>query len=188
MFYKDITTFVYQQTRPFVLDGQTYALTAPENGGDAYVYGFELAYQHSFRSLPAPFDGLGLLASYTHTESQGTYANSAGTFRDALVDVAKDNYSATLFYEKGPAAVRLSYAWRGDVLRDVGGAGLAANNDSPFGSLDFDISYDIRPNLTLSFQGINLTNDVQWNYVRDDRFAGYTDYGRTFWLGVRAKF
>jgi TonB-dependent receptor len=189
VFYKDITTFVFAQTRPFVIDGLNYLLTAPQNGGNAYVYGVEVAYQHTFKFLPAPFDGLGVLANYTHTESQGTYATSAGaTFKDALVDVAKDSFSTTLFYERGGAAARVSYSWRGSVLRDVGGAGLASNNDKPFGSLDFDVSYDLTPKVTLSVQGINMTNAVQWNYVRGDRFAGYTSYGRTFLAGVRARF
>jgi TonB-dependent receptor len=189
VFYKDITTFVFAQTKPFVIDGVTYLLTAPQNGGGAYVYGAEIAYQQTFKFLPAPFDGLGFLANYTHTESQGTYSTNTGIVtKDDLVDVAKDSFSATAFYEKGPAAVRLTYSWRGDVLRDVGGAGLAANNDSPFGSLDYDISYDVTPRISVSFQGINLTDAVQWNYVRNKRFAGYTDYGRTFLMGVRARF
>jgi TonB-dependent receptor len=189
VFYKDITTFVFAQTRPFVIDGVTYLLTAPQNGGDASVYGAELAYQQTFKFLPAPFDGLGLLANYTHTETEGAYSTSTGVVtKDDLVDVAKDSLSATAFYEKDGLAVRLTYSWRGDVLRDVGGAGLAANNDKSFGSLDYDISYDINPRLSVSFQGINLTDAVQWNYVRNKRFAGYTNYGRTFLMGVRARF
>nr|WP_295110734.1 TonB-dependent receptor [uncultured Caulobacter sp.] len=189
VFYKDITTFVFAQTKPFVIDGVTYLLTAPQNGGGAYVYGAELAYQQTFKFLPAPFDGLGFLANYTHTESQGTYSTSTGIVtKDDLVDVAKDSFSATAFYEKNGAAIRLTYSWRGNVLRDVGGAGLAATNDKAFGSLDYDISYDLTPKMSVSFQGINLTKAVQWNYVRNDRFAGYTNYGRTFLVGLRARF
>jgi TonB-dependent receptor len=188
-FYKDITTFVFQQTRDFMLDGQTYRLTAPQNGGDAYVAGVEVAYQQLFKMLPAPFDGLGAQANYTHTASGGTYALAAGgTFRDALVDVARDSFNLTAFYEKSRVGARVSYSWRGKVLRDVGGAGLAANNDSAFGSLDFDMSYKVTPNVTFVVQGINVAGGVQWQYVRDDRFAGYTDYGRTFMAGVRARF
>ncbi|WIA54777.1 TonB-dependent receptor [Sphingobium sp. WTD-1] len=188
-FYKDITTFVFQQTRNFDLDGQIYRLTAPQNGGNAYVAGIEIAYQQLFKMLPAPFDGLGFQANYTHTKSKGTYALSDGTtFRDDLTDVAGDSFNLTAFYEKGPVGARASYSWRGKVLRDVGGAGLAANNDAAFGSLDFDISYKVTPNVTFVVQGINVTGGVQWQYVRDDRFAGYTDYGTTLMAGVRARF
>lgn len=188
-FYKDITTFVFQQTSAFNIDGQTYRLTAPQNGGNAYVAGVEIAYQQMFKMLPAPFDGLGFQANYTHTTSRGTYAMTDGsTFRDALTDVAKDSFNVTAFYEKGPIGARLSYSWRGDVLRDVGGAGLASNNDSAFGSLDFDVSYKLTKNITLVVQGINVAGGRQWQYVRDDRFAGYTDYGTTLMGGVRARF
>ena len=188
-FYKDITTFVFQQTRSFNLDGQVYRLTAPENGGNAYVAGIEIAYQQLFKMLPEPFDGLGFQANYTHTASKGTYAMSDGTtFRDDLTDVASDSFNLTAFYEKGPVGARASYSWRGKVLRDVGGAGLAANNDAAFGSLDFDISYKVTPNVTFVVQGINVAGGVQWQYVRDNRFAGYTDYGTTLMAGVRARF
>ncbi|WP_420139709.1 TonB-dependent receptor [Sphingomonas sp.] len=188
-FYKDITAFVFQQTRDFVLDGANYRLTAPQNGGNAHVAGFEIAYQQLFKMLPAPFDGLGTQINYTHTSSKGTYAAAGGgTFRDALVDVARDTFNVTTFYEKGPFGARVSYSWRGKVLRDVGGAGLTANNDSPFGSLDFDMSYAIRPNLTLVVQGINLAGGRQWQYVRDNRFSGYTDYGTTLIAGIRVRF
>jgi len=139
--------------------------------------------------LPAPFDGLGAQANYTHTATGGTYAlATGGTFRDALVDVAKDSFNLTAFYEKNRVGARVSYSWRGNVLRDVGGAGLAANNDSAFGSLDFDMSYKVTPNVTFVVQGMNVAGGVQWQYVRDNQFAGYTDYGRTFTAGVRAKF
>lgn len=189
VFYKDITTFVFSQTRAFVIDGQTYRLTAPQNGGDASVKGVEIAYQQTFKALPAPFDGLGMLANYSHTVSRGTYADATGvTFEDALTDVAKDSFNLTGFYEKGAVGARLSYSWRGDVLRDVGGAGLAATNDKAFGSLDFDMSYRVTPAVSVVVQGINMAGGVQWQYVRDNRFAGYTDYGRTLMAGVRARF
>lgn len=188
-FYKDINTFVFSQTTPLVVDGQTYRLTAPVNGGNADVVGIELAYQQLFKMLPAPWDGLGAMANYTHTESNATYADGAGgTFEDDLTDVAKDSFNVAAFYEKGPAGVRLSYSWRGHVLRDVGGAGLSAKNDLAFGSLDFDMSWKLNDNLTAVVQGMNLTHEVQWQYVRDDRFAGYTDYGRTFLIGLRGRF
>lgn len=189
LFYKDITTFVFQQKSNLLIDGRNYTLTAPVNGGNAYVAGVEIAYQHLFKSLPAPWDGLGFLASYTHTKSKGTYADAGGaTFKDDLVDVAKDSFNVTAFYEKNAIGVRLSYSWRGDVLRDVGGAGLEANNDKAFGSLDADMSYKLNDNVTFVLQGMNMLGAVQWQYVRDDHFAGYTDYGRTLMAGVRAKF
>jgi TonB-dependent receptor len=106
-FYKDITTFVYNQNTNIVVDGQTYVLTSPTNGGKATIKGVELAYQHLFKSLPAPFDGLGFLANYTYTDTEATYSP---TLKDEMVNVAKNSFNLTGFYEKDRFAARASYS------------------------------------------------------------------------------
>jgi TonB-dependent receptor len=185
VFYKDITTFVYSQKTNFVVDGQTYLLTSPTNGGGATIKGVELAYQHLFKSLPAPFDGLGFLANYTYTDTEATYSP---TLKDAMVNVAKNSFNLTGFYEKDRFAARASYSWIDDVLQDVGGAGLSALNDKAFGSLDASISYKITPRITAAIEGQNLTDAAQWQFVKGGWFGGYTNYGRTLSFGLRAKF
>jgi TonB-dependent receptor len=184
-FYKDITTFVYSQNTNIVVDGQTYVLTSPTNGGKATIKGVELAYQHLFKSLPAPFDGLGFLANYTYTDTEATYSP---TLKDEMVNVAKNSFNLTGFYEKGSFAARASYSWIDDVLQDVGGAGLSALNDKAFGSLDASLSYKITPQITVVVEGQNLTGAAQWQFVKGGWFGGYTDYGRTVSFGLRAKF
>jgi hypothetical protein len=42
--------------------------------------------------------------------------------------------------------------------------------------------------MTIFAQRINITDEAQLQFVRDDWFAGYTRYGRTPMLGVRAKY
>jgi TonB-dependent receptor len=184
-FYKDITTFVYAQKTNIVVDGQTYQLTSPTNGGQATIKGVELAYQHLFKTLPAPFDGLGFLANYTYTDTEATYSP---TLKDEMVNVAKNSFNLTGFYEKDRFAARASYSWIDDVLQDVGGAGLSALNDKAFGSLDASVSYKITPQITAAIEGQNLTNAAQWQFVKGGWFGGYTQYGRTLSLGLRAKF
>lgn len=184
-FYKDITTFVYSQKTNILVDGQSYLLTSPTNGGQASIKGLELAYQHLFKSLPAPFDGLGFLANYTYTDTEATYSP---TLKDEMVNVAKNSFNLTGFYEKGPFAARASYSWIDDVLQDVGGAGLSALNDKAFGSLDASISYRVTPQVTVVAEGQNLTKAAQWQFVKGGWFGGYTQYGRTVSFGLRAKF
>ena len=184
-FYKDITTFVYSQKTNIVVDGQTYQLTSPTNGGKATIKGVELAYQHLFKGLPAPFDGLGFLANYTYTDTEATYSP---TLKDEMVNVAKNSFNVTGFYEKDRFAARASYSWVDDVLQDVGGAGLSALNDSAFGSLDASVSYKITPQITAAVEAQNLTDAAQWQFVKGGWFGGYTKYGRTVSVGLRAKF
>ncbi|MCK5911841.1 MAG: TonB-dependent receptor, partial [Caulobacter sp.] len=184
-FYKDITTFVYSQNTNIVVDGQTYVLTSPTNGGKATIKGVELAYQHLFKSLPAPFDGLGFLANYTYTDTEATYSP---TLKDEMVNVAKNSFNVTAFYEKDRFAARASYSWVDDVLQDVGGAGLSALNDKAFGSLDGSVSYKITPQITAAIEGQNLTKASQRQFIKGGWFGGYTNYGRTISVGLRAKF
>lgn len=184
-FYKDITTFVYSQMTDIAVDGRTYRLTSPTNGGEASIKGVELAYQHLFKNLPAPFDGLGFLANYTFTDTEAAYSP---TLKDEMVNVAKNSFNLTGFYENDRLAARASYSWVDDVLQDVGGAGLSALNDKAFGSLDASLSYKITPQITAALEGQNLTNASQWQFVKGGWFGGYTHYGRTVSFGLRAKF
>lgn len=188
LFYKDISTFMTTRKSTLVVDGVDYELSARVNGGDASIKGVELAYQQTFDMLPEPFDGLGLLANYTYTDTRATYFDGTRTIKDDLENVAKHSFNLTGFYEKGPIGLRLSYSWRGDVLAQVGTNGLENANDKAFGSLDANITYQLTENLTLVAEAMNLTDEAQWQFVADDLFSRYDYYGRTFTLGVRAKF
>lgn len=188
IFYKDIGTFMTTRKSTLLVDGVDYELSSRVNGGDASIMGVELAYQQTFDMLPEPFDGLGLLANYTYTDTEATYFDGDVVIEDDLENVAKHSFNLTGFYEKGPIGVRLSYSWRGDVLAQVGTNGLENANDKAFGSLDGNITYQLTDNVTLVAEAMNITNESQWQFVADDLFSRYDHYGRTFSLGVRAKF
>ncbi|MGO4166358.1 TonB-dependent receptor [Novosphingobium sp. YAF33] len=182
LFYKDIGTFVYNQVSDFVVDGQTYMLTAPTNGGNASVKGLELAFQHKLTFLPAPLDGLGLQANYTLTDSRASYSD---TLKDDLANIARHSYNLTGFYENGPFEAWVSYSWRGKVLQSVGTNDNLSINDSAFGSLDASVSIKANDHIKVSLQGINITNAKQRQFVANNWFGGYTDYGRTIRLTAR---
>ena len=188
VFYKDISRFVQTQFSNLDYQGRRYLLSSKVNGGKAKVQGVELAWQQVFTGLPAPFDGLGMQANYTWTDSEANYVDGDTTFQDALEVVAKNSYNLVGFYEKGPLSVRLSYSWRDDIVNSVGTADIATNNTRAYGTLDGNISWQITPALAVFANAINLTGEVQNMYVGDHLFSGYTDYGRTYSLGLRANF
>nr|WP_161960467.1 TonB-dependent receptor [Xanthomonas campestris] len=188
VFYKDISRFVQTQFSNLDYQGRRYLLSSKVNGGKAKVQGVELAWQQVFTGLPAPFDGLGMQANYTWTDSEANYVDGDTTFQDALEGVAKNSYNLVGFYEKGPLSVRLSYSWRDDIVNSVGTADIATNNTRAYGTLDGNISWQITPALAVFANAINLTGEVQHMYVGDHLFSGYTDYGRTYSLGLRANF
>jgi TonB-dependent receptor len=189
VFYKDISSFIQTQYSYLQYQGLTYLLNSKTNGSKADVKGAEVAWQHLFSGLPAALDGLGVQLNYTWTDSSAVYSDDDGsTFEDALEGVAKNSYNATLFYEHGPFAARLSYSWLDDVLNAVGTADVATLNDDDFGSLDASVSWQVNAHLSVFASGINLTGEVQRQYVGDHLFGGYTDYGRTWSVGARVRF
>ncbi len=182
LFYKDIDTFIYEQISDLVYNGQTYELTAPANGGNAWVKGLEVSFQTRFTFLPAPLDGLGVQANYTVTDSEATYSDD---LKDDLAGIARHSFNLTGFYEKGPFDAWVSYSWRGDVLESVGTNDNLSLNESSFGTLDASISLKVNDNTKISLQGINITKAKQLQFAGDNLFGGYTDYGRTIRLTAR---
>jgi TonB-dependent receptor len=188
VFYKDISSFIQTQMSDLLYQDQTYLLSSKTNGSQAKVKGAEVAYQQVFAGLPAPLDGLGMQLNYTWTDSEATYRDGTGTFTDSLEGVARNTYNAVLFYEKGPLMARLSYGWSDDILNAVGTANVATLNSDRFGSLDANVAYKVNDSLSVFVNAINLTGQVQRQYVGDHLFGGYTDYGRTWSVGLRARF
>src|SRR3546814_1680157 len=63
----------------------------------------------SFPSLPAPFDGLGVILNYAYTESslQVESPDSGRIFKLPLIVLSKHVFNPTVFYEKGGFAGRV---------------------------------------------------------------------------------
>lgn len=160
------------------------------------IKGLEINYQQPFTFLPGFLKNFGALFNYTHIDSKITYfltANSAGpTLTDQLVNVSPNSFNATLYYEAGGLSVRLSGAYRSEYLRTVplrAGLADATGSYSTF-NLDASISYDVTPNIGISIDMLNLTDQATdfWDgkTIRDQQV--YSKTGRQFFVGARFKF
>jgi TonB-dependent receptor len=139
-------------------------LSTNVNGGDARIQGLEAAYSQTFRSLPAPFDGLGVQGSVTLVRSRANYFAGDRVIRNALLGLSRTNYSLLAFYERGRASVRLGYAWRGPYLTTIGSSVTAPSHTEAFGSLDGAASWRIDRRATLTLEGVNLTDARKYVY------------------------
>jgi len=139
-------------------------LSTNVNGGDARIQGLELAYSQTFKALPAPLDGLGVQGSLTLVRSQASYFAGDRVIRNALLGLSRTNYSLLAFYERGRASVRLGYAWRGPYLTTIGSSVTAPSHTEAFGSLDGAASWRLDRHLTLSLEGVNLTDARKYVY------------------------
>ncbi|SFJ98190.1 TonB-dependent receptor [Caulobacter sp. UNC279MFTsu5.1] len=133
-------------------------LSTNVNGGDARIQGVELAYSRTFRTLPAPLDGLGVQGSLTLVRSQANYFAGDRVIRNALLGLSRTNYGLLAFYERGRTSVRLGYNWRSAYLITIGSSITAPATTAAFGSLDGAASWRIDRRATITFEGVNLTD------------------------------
>jgi iron complex outermembrane receptor protein len=157
--------------------------------------GFELNYQQPLTFLPWKFKNLGLLANYTYVNSKIDYfltttAGAATVSRD-LLNLSKNAYNGTLYYEEGPVQARVSVAYRDKYLTAVPSSyNVDVSGRKPTTFVDFSASYKLNDALTLSVEGLNLTNekDITYSDSTAERLSDYFQSGRQFFVGVRYSF
>ncbi len=187
-FWTDLEDFIQNDIVDIELDGTPYELTTKSNGAKANVQGLEFDFQHML-SLPSPLSGrLGLQANVTLTNSRAQYRIASQRVTDDLADVSGQTINLGLVYELRRFGARVHYNWRDRVLKNVGSATLASQDSNAFGTLDAQIAYHLSDSVSLTLEGINLTDVAEWESIAGEEFAGYTYYGRTFLVGMKANF
>ncbi|MCK5911843.1 MAG: TonB-dependent receptor, partial [Caulobacter sp.] len=87
-------------------------------------------------------------------------------------------------------SVRGSLAYRDGYLTQVPGSdGNTVQGTNETLNVDIQASWNIRDNLKLSVEGVNLTDEFNDQYVGDsNRLNVYTHSGRQFIVGLRYNF
>ena len=163
-----------------------FSVNTPINNKDAEIYGFEVAGQYFFGST-----GLGVSASYTLVRSNVGIDVAADPSVDqfALIGLS-DTANATLIYDKYGISARLAYNWRDKFLSQT-------NRDSyrnpaftdPYGQLDLNVSYDVTPQIAVSFEAINLLEEGVRTYGRDYINTWFeTEGSARYLIGARYRF
>jgi TonB-dependent receptor len=156
-------------------------VSGPINDQKGKLKGFELAYQQTYDFLPGLLSGLGSQLTYTYvdgtdfsnpnlagagqpsvTSAVNRLNSGAFTGLQPLAGLSKHTVNATVFYEKGPIALRAAYNWRSAFLITV------RDDIFPFspiwqestGQLDASIFYSITDQIKVGIQGVNLLDEV----------------------------
>lgn len=217
-FYKDIDTYIQtlRETRPFNTSGlpssvlagtaiqptDLFIFTVPVNTEGGPLQGLEFSYQQPFTFLPEVFPALpswfgnfGGIFNYTIVESEIEYFTSAAgaeTVTNDLVGLSKNAFNATLYYEDSRFSTRISAAYRDKYLAQVPGGqtGNDVNGVNSTLNIDFAASYAITPQVKLSFEGLNLTDEFndQYQDSRRDSVLFYSHTGRQYNFGVQYRF
>ena len=235
IFHKDLGSFPRQENRIVVLrdslpadtykviyDNLTPVQQAYMSGEDLWnlrtyvdspggtVDGYEIQYQQNFTFLPAPYNGFGMQANFTHIDSSLSYLSQAGVRSTAPWPFAAPNaVNVTLFYEKGPFEGRISYSWRDRFASQFPQAngtcapGLTTNNGGQCGApftdfvgteatqyADAKFSYKFNERLKADLAIQNIFNETQTNWAYEPSVIGkYTaGAGTIVTLGARYTF
>jgi len=169
-----------------------YSVAANGPGGD--LKGFEISYQQPFTFLPGIFSNFGFIGSYTNVDSDLAYLNTEGEVQAIrpLIDLSDESSSATLYYEDDKFSGRVSIATRsGYLTTPVGRDGNAMEGTNGTTNVDASFGYQFNDNLKFTFEALNLTEEVdsQWVGSEDDkRLSYYHTTGRQYYLGVQYKY
>lgn len=157
-----------------------------ENVSGAYARGLEASFVDRFRSLPAPFDGLGI-------DSNVTYVKSGVSLRDneakrLLPGTSPWTGNLALTYEKGPIQLRLAGEYVGHTLFGIGGSTATDVYQEARATLDFYADYDVSRKLSLYFTAKNLLNTPLKFYERTPgRPIQREFYLQTYEAGVKIR-
>jgi TonB-dependent receptor len=192
VFYKKIRDpiFGFRQTLSGVtLEGRTYSrleYTQPRNADSGEIRGVELNYQQQFDFLPGFWSGFGAAANVTVTDSSLTVPG-----RGELAFPAQSSllYGAQLFYQAGRVEAALSYHHTGYAIQGLGASNDADTYDDDYRRLDAKVSYQLTSNIEVYVDLQNLSDEVLREYQGGHRdwLTNYERYGRTYYVGVSAR-
>jgi TonB-dependent receptor len=118
VFYKSLSNIIYEQT--YDQSGGPYdgfEVTQPVNGDDATLLGFEINYQQQLTSLPGFWNGFGIYANFTWTDSKATLATGRET---ALPGQAQTVGNFAISYEKYGFTGRFGVNYHGKYIDEIG--------------------------------------------------------------------
>lgn len=173
---------------------EVFQVTAPINTKGGKLRGFEVNYQQPFTFLPGWGRNFGTLLNYTYVNSKIEYVvspTSAVTITDDLLNLSPRAWNATLYYDDGAFSARISASKRSAFLTRVPGQ----NNNDVEGknstvNVDLSITYKLNDKWEFSFEGTNLTNQANDQFISRARNSVVVNNvtGREFLAGVRYKF
>lgn len=151
----------------------TYAITSPVNT-TGEIKGFELAWQTPIGN------GFGFLANYTYADGEDANGHP-------IVGDSRNTFNVTGYYEAHGLSARIAYTYRSKVF--IGLDRSSAENQTATGSLDAAVNYNLTSNLTLTFQGLNLSNELIKYYAASPIQPRATyENGSQLYFGIRFKY
>ena len=162
-----------------------FDLTQPVNNREAKINGIEIQGQHFFGD-----SGFGLAGSYTFVNGDVEF-NDLGDpdITQFALEGLSDTANATLLYEKGKLSGSLAYNWRDEFLTSANDGNRNPIYVEAYGQLDMSLGYDVTDYLSLSFEGVNLTEESSRTFQRSrSQLRFFRENAARYYVGARYKF
>jgi TonB-dependent receptor len=158
VFHKRLDNYIYLFNFEEDFEGDEFDVLQPRNGESATVTGFEVAFQRQLDFLASPFDGLGLYANYTFTDSEAEFPGREGAAA-SLPGQSRHVGNLALSYEKGGFLGRVALNFHGKYIDEVGEASGEDRYYDNHTQLDITASQALTRNVRLFAELLNLTNE-----------------------------
>ncbi len=161
-----------------------FDVARPVNGRTAVVDGLELSAQHLFGKT-----GWGLQANYSQVDSNAELDKYNVNSKFALTGLSGAR-NLVLFYEKGALQWRLAWNYREGFLQSLEQPlSTEPTYVSPYKQWDMSASYQVTSQLSIFFEGINLTDEIVHKHGRfANQLLLIQDTGSRFAVGFRATY
>ncbi len=169
--------------------GQTFTVTRPSNGAQAWLNGLEISYAQKYIGLPRKWAGLGTDVNLTLLGSSKTAPNAR--HGQPMTAVPKYVLNVMAYYESTPWYIRINYQrsssyFNNDSFDHVSDAREKA---APYSTVDATMHYEFAPRVKLTISALNVTNAERRIY---SSFGGLSHNRivspRSFQAGIRFEF
>ena len=190
VYYMDLDNYVgfgtYQTQLLNIRTGQfeTYTISAPTNS-QGRVTGVELSWQQPIANV------FGVIANYTYADSEEKRscpapANQYDRCITDLVGASKNTYNLIAYYEDKGFGARIAYNYRSSFFVGLDRSSPQYQDDT--GVLSASLSYALNPNISFSFEALNLNDPILKYYgANTDQPRAFYANGRQYYFNVRFK-
>lgn len=189
VFHKDIQDFIFSQVIAGGAPNGINSLTTPLNGDSAKVTGLEADFQQQFTFLPSPFDGFGIYANLTLTDSESILGGSRQGEKVPFLNQSKKLGNLALSYEKYRFFARVSLTHRSRYLSLIGASTAGDQYVEDHSQIDISTNYKFSQRFTVYAEFLNVTNEpysAVYNVTKGMRKAEFYSWSAN--VGVKVSF
>src|SRR6185436_9281883 len=181
-FYKNLKDYIYTYTVQEQINGSQYQVTQPQNGDAASIRGVEVALQNQLRFLPSPFNGIGVYANYTFSDSTAHFPQHNGD--STLPGQSRHMGNLAVSYEKRGFMGRVSVNFHGSYIDVVGADNTQDRFYDTNNQLDIAATQELTKNLRAYVNQLNLNDSLLRYYqsvpervLQEEHYHWWSEFG-----------